>query len=108
MPSDLSAGGSAAADPQAHLQVFFDCQLRKDLAPLRYVSDPEAGPRFRRFRTKIAIVETDLARRCGQEAHDALEQCGLAHPVVSHEARARSRRHIQFYVAQGSAVGVEL
>ncbi len=100
--------GAVLAHAQADAQVFLDRQLRKNLAPLRHVADAEPRALLGRQLEQIGAVERDAAGRRRQQAHDALEQRGLAHAVAAHQARARARGHGEIDIPQRVAAAVEL
>src|SRR6266540_1076952 len=104
---DLARGRAAPAEPP-DAQVLLHRQRREDLAALRH--EPNPGPRARlgRLAGEVRAVELDLARRRGQEAHDHLEQRGLADAVAAHQTDAAFRGHREVDVPQRVAAAVEL
>ena len=73
---------------QTDAQVFLNGQLRKDLASLGNVADAEARPERRRATRQLGVLKLETAGGNGQDAHDGLEQRGLADPVPAHQAGA--------------------
>ena len=73
----------AAVGRDPHADVVLHAQVREDAAPLRHVPEPEPRPLARPLPGEVeARVADDPAGR-GHDAHDGLEEGGLAHPVVA-------------------------
>src|SRR5688572_25657522 len=93
---------------RAHQQVLFHREAREDLAPLRHVA--QAGARtlvgFRLH--QVELVEPDVAAARGHEAHQGLEQRGLAHAVATEQRGHLARRKLEAHVAQDVAAAVVL
>src|SRR5688572_8148458 len=93
---------------RAHQQVLFHREAREDLAPLRHVA--QAGARtlvgFRLH--QVELVEPDAAAARRHEAHQGLEQRGLAHTVATEQRGHLARRKLEAHVAQDVAAAVVL
>ncbi len=76
-------GGAAALGRQAHQQVFFHRESGKDFASLRHVADAEARARIGCERGDVRAFERERAGPDRHQAHQALQQRGLAHAVSS-------------------------
>ncbi len=67
-------------------EVFLRAQAGQDAAALRHVADAEAAALVRRPLRDIDAVDDDLAPGRRHQAHDGLQQGGLAHAVVADDA----------------------
>ena len=95
-----------APGKHADLQVFADGELRENLTSLRNVAKSGTGPYVRRQPGEISAVEQNLAGLRPQQAHDALEQRGLAHAVAAHETDDLPLFHFEVHVAQDERLTV--
>ena len=76
----------AAVGRDPHADIVVDGEVREDAAPLRHVPEPEPRPFARPLPGEVeARVADDPAGR-GDDAHDGLEEGGLAHAVVAEHA----------------------
>ena len=102
------AFSAVLAHSQADAQVFLDREMRKNLAPLRNISDADTRAFLGAAFQEVSALESDAARGRRKQPHDAFQQRGLAHAVAAHQAHARARRHRQVHIPQGVAATVEL
>ena len=93
---------------QADAQVFLNRQLGKDLAPLGHVTDTQPRPQLGRATRQLQVLKPQAARGGRQDAHDGLQQGGLAHPVTSHQAGARAGRNGEADIPQDVTLAVIL
>src|SRR5713101_6642554 len=91
---------------EADAEVFRHGEVREDLAPLRDIADAVGGALFRAQAAQVGTVERDAAGTHGQQAHDRLEQRGLADPVASHQTDDAAVRDLERDVPEHLALPV--
>ncbi|MCY1239417.1 hypothetical protein D9M72_522100 [compost metagenome] len=99
-------GRAAALVGQAHAQVLLDREPREDLAALRDEADAGPGPVVRRGLVDRLAFEFDAAALDGHEAHERLQQRGLAYAVAAEQDRDLAERGFEAHVSEdvGAAV----
>jgi hypothetical protein len=95
------AVGFRAMHHEAELEVFPDCQVRKNVTSLRHVSNPETraviGPKTKQFRS------TELHRSFGlHESHNRLQGGGFADAIAAHQANEAPVGNVQRHAAQNA------
>ena len=91
---------------QTDLKILQNGKLRENLSALRDIADPGACAHVGRGARQISALEKDLPGTRPQEAHDALEQGGLADPVSAHEADDLAALDLEVHVAQDECLTV--
>jgi hypothetical protein len=76
---------AAALVGQAHAQVFLDREAREDLAALRHEADAGPGAVVGRGLLDRLAFELDAAALDGHQAHQRLQQRGLAHAIAAQQ-----------------------
>ena len=93
---------------QAHAQVLFHRQARKDLATLRHKAYAQARTLVgREFVDRLAI-KFDAAGLDGHQAHHGLEQRRLAHAIAAQDHCDLADLGLQAYIAQDVRAAVVL
>ncbi len=90
-----------------HQDVLADREIRNDLAALRNVGDSGARPAKGRLAAEIGGVEPDLAVHAVGEAHQCLEQRGLAGAVAAEDRRHLAVGNVKADIVQDVAAIVE-
>ena len=93
---------------QAHAQVFFHGEARKNLAALRHKAHAGAGAFVRRGVVNRLAVKLDAAGLDGHQAHERLEQRGLAHAVAAQQNGDLAHLRLQADVTQNVRAAVVL
>ena len=93
---------------QAHAQVLFHREPAEDLAALRHEADAGARALVRRRILDGLAVELDAAGLDGHQAHQRLEQRGLADAVAPQQHRDLAAMRLQAHVAQDVRAAVVL
>ena len=83
--------------PGGGQDVLGHAELGEDLAPLRHVGDAAARAPKRRNFGDLGAIQPHRARRDRQQAHDALQQGGLARPVAAENGEALAPRKGEGY-----------
>ncbi len=77
----------------AHAQIVPHREHRKDPPPLRNVTEPHACAGRRSEARKVLAIEPHRAARRRNDAHQRLEERGLAHAVVAEHAENLALRN---------------
>ena len=93
---------------QAHQQVFLHRQAPEDLPVLGHISDPGVNSLVGLERGNGLVLPGHAAFPDGQQTHQALEQCGLAHAVTAQQASDFADFDLKRQAAKNVAATVEL
>ncbi|KJU76344.1 hypothetical protein N619_27240 [Ectopseudomonas oleovorans] len=97
---------AASAGRQAGLDILQHGHAGKDHPPLRHVGDAAfhalMGFQFRH----VLAVHANLPAPLRQDAHQALEQGGLAHAVAAHHCDDFLLRHVEVELVENLALAV--
>ena len=99
-------GGGLALRDEADAEVFQDGHVGENFPALRHVTDALPGAAVGRQCGEGLVLERDSPGAGPQQAHDALEQGGLADAVTPHEADDLAARNVQVDVPQYLAFAV--
>src|SRR5215467_12389950 len=82
--------------------------MRKNLASVRNISDPESGSLFGGLFEQVGVVESEAGGSGRQQSHDASEERRFAHAVAAHQACARAGRYRKVDVPQRVTATIKL
>ena len=97
---------AVGAGERTHQDVLANGEIRDDLAALRHIGDAGAGTQVGRLAADLGVVETDIAGHAVGEAHQGLEQRGLAGAVAAEHGGDLPFRHVKANVMQDVAAVV--
>jgi len=98
----------ARAGGQAHEQVFFHRQARENFPALGHVADACLGPLMGGQGSDVPFPEGNAPGFGGQQAHEAFEQGGFAHPVAPQEGGHLAHGNFEIQAPENMATPVVL
>lgn len=101
-------GVPGAETGQSHQQVLFHRQPGEDFPSLRHVGDPGADPLVRPESGERTALPGDLALAGRDQAHQAAQQGGLAHPVATEQAGHLAHLRLEAQATEDMATAVVL
>ena len=103
--ASVVGGPAATVDEETYVEIFFDGEVREDVAALRDVGDPGAGADVGGEGGDVLAGEGEGAAAHGQEAGDGAERGGLAYAVATHEGDDFAGVHGEVDAAEDAGAG---